>query len=499
MEEKDKKKGLLQNWLSVIGGIGSITIFSAILFFILLDLFGRTTNPYNQILTYCFLPVGLVVCLLMIPIGALWERRRRVKHGHAPRFPRVDFNDPRHQRIALVTIGILTIFALFSVFGIYQAYEFTESTTFCGRTCHTVMSPEYTTYQDSPHARVACAECHVGSGVDWFVKAKINGTHQLYSVITQSYPKPIHSPVRNLRPAEQTCEKCHWPEKFFGAVQKENEYFLPDETNTPWKTRMLLFVGGGKPPLGERQGIHWHMNINNKVAYVATDHERQVIPWVKVTRSDGSEEVFVVKSGKFSAGQPPAGEMRSMDCIDCHNRPTHIFHAPSKSLNEAFSAGAINRTLPYIKRESLKVLVADYQTKAEALEKIAEHIKDFYKRKYPEISDARSDDIDQAIQSVQRIYSANFFPEMKTSWKAHPDNLGHLNSPGCFRCHDGEHRSAEGKVIPNDCNLCHSIIAQGWGETIEQSINGLEFKHPDTSVEDWKEMKCYDCHTGGLD
>ena len=190
-----------------------------------------------------------------------------------------------------------------------------------------------------------------------------------------------------------------------------------------------------------------------------------------------------------------------MDCMDCHNRPSHNFKSPSKALNEAFAYGAIDQSLPFFKREAIKALLGKYASHDQAAEQIEKILKEYYAKNYPEFSDSKK--LNESIESVIEIYRTNFFPEMKASWKEYPDNIGHFIFPGCFRCHDGKHKSELGTVIKNDCNSCHTIIAQGSRKgplTQQSSVEGLEFKHPDLGVgESWKEMSCTDCHTGGLD
>ncbi|MBI4397919.1 MAG: NapC/NirT family cytochrome c [Candidatus Omnitrophica bacterium] len=494
----NSEKSYFQNWISVIGAISSIFFFSIILFLFILDLFVEGINPYLGSVTYFFLPICLIAGLLLIPLGAWRERRRRHKKGQLHRFPLVDFNNPLHQKIAYVSIGVVTLFLLFTMVGTYKAYEFTESPEFCGLLCHQVMAPEYTAYHESPHARVACASCHVGHGFDWYLRSKASGTYQLYSILFNKYHRPIETPIKNMRPARETCERCHWPSQNYGMVEKDLHYFLPDEQNTQWKTRMMLFVGGQSAPYQYGEGIHWHMNVNHQVFFIAADKEQEKIPWVKSTGPNGKEEIYIDEDTQFTASQPPAGVEELMDCMDCHNRPSHQFRAPSRSVNEAMKLGFIAPALPYMKREAVKALTAGYATTEEALEGIRMRLEKFYSEKYPEIFKEKKDQLNQSIQTLQQIYSVNFFPQMKVSWKAYPEHIGHMISTGCFRCHDGKHKTTEGKAISNKCETCHAIVAQGPPEAMETSMTGLEFRHPDQTEEGWKEMSCTDCHDGAL-
>ena len=496
---ENKQTNYFNNLISIAGKIFSIISFVIIACLFLLDLFLRQKNPYLGILAYMVVPGFLVLSLLLIPTGALIERARSRKTGYIPKFPIIDFNNPLHQKWAYTTWGVITVFLICSAIGVYQAYNFTESNTFCGRVCHTVMEPEYTAYAQSSHARVNCTHCHVGEGAEWYVRSKLSGAYQVYSVLAKAYPKPIATPVHSLRPAQETCEKCHWPQKFFGSVEQNHAYFLPDEFNTEWKTRMLIFVGGGggASAQGTKEGIHSHMIGDHKVYYVATDKKRQVIPWVRMVGADGKEEIFVDKESGYSAENPPKGEMRVMDCMDCHNRPSHAYRAPSVAVNEAMARALISPSLPFIKEQSVKALAGDYKSREEGEKKIRESLEKFYRQKYPQIGSAEKGEVGRAIRAVLDIYRTNFFPSMNVSWKAYPNNIGHMIFPGCFRCHSGRHETAKGRKISHECSSCHAIIAQGPPNALETNVAGLEFKHPDQDVgEAWKETSCYECHTG---
>ncbi|MEI7998116.1 MAG: NapC/NirT family cytochrome c [Candidatus Omnitrophota bacterium] len=495
---EESRGSVFQNWTSVVGGIMSITWFSMFLVLFVLDVKAKEGNPYLGIITYLVIPLFLTISLLLIPIGAFIERKRRVKGtSYIPHFPKIDFNNPKHQKIAYVTIGVVVIFFIFIIVDTYKAYEFSESVSFCGQTCHGVMSPEYTSYKNSPHARVACVSCHIGPGVDWFVRSKLSGVYQVYAVTFNKYHRPIETPIKNLRPAQETCEQCHWPQKFFGAIEQDKEYYLSDEKNTVWTTRMLMSVGGGMAPYGKGKGIHWHMNINNKVFYAATDKKRQNIPWIKVVHNNGKEETYVDTSSKVTADKPPAGELHRMDCMDCHNRPSHNFKPPFKAVNEAIFFELIDKSLPFIKREAVKALDTEYPSNDVAVSSIREKLEAFYKNKYPQVYEEKKKSLNQSIQAVINIYESNIFPGMKASWKAYPDNIGHLISTGCFRCHDNKHKTAEGKTLSNECTLCHTIIEQGDPGSTEKNTDGLPFRHPQQDEEGWKEGSCVDCHTGG--
>lgn len=492
--ETTKKPSVFLNWISLAGVVLSACAFFAVLFLVAMDLMRGSENPYMGILTYVVAPSFLTVGLILIGGGALWERRRRhhLAPGEVPRFLRIDFNIPHHRNVFLSVTIVTVIFLLMTAFGSYQTYHFTESVQFCGQTCHEVMKPEFTAYQNSPHARVACAECHIGEGAGWFVKSKLSGSYQVYSVMADKYPRPIPTPIHNLRPAQETCEQCHWPQKFFGNAERVNRHYLFDETNSPWTVTLLMKIGGGDPSRGPVGGIHWHMNVGHTVEYIASDSSREKIPWVRVTDPNGHTTVYEDRDAKLTPAQIAASVPRRVDCVDCHNRPAHNYNAPAKMINIAMSTGRISTNLPSIKKNAVDVLIADYPTTSNALTSIAAKLTTLYQN-HPDPTLVR-----QAVAETQKIYSQNFFPEMKVNWRAYPDHIGHTIFPGCFRCHDGKHQSPDGKLITRDCNACHTITRQGLGSKAALiSPQGLEFEHPTDIGDMWKEMNCHECHTGG--
>jgi nitrate/TMAO reductase-like tetraheme cytochrome c subunit len=477
---------MFRNWLSLTGlvvVVGSVFSFFLLL---LLDALAHFANPYVGILTYLVAPVFTVIGLLLGLLGA-FLRHRQVLKTSGPLPPlRIDLTRPRDRRLFGFFLAGSVLFLLISALGSYQTYHFTESVNFCGQACHGVMKPEYITYLHSPHARVSCAECHIGKGASWYVRSKLSGTYQVYATLADKYPRPIPTPVKNLRPAQETCEECHWPQKFVGNLERSFYSFLSDETNTAFTVRMLLNVGGGDATHGPVGGIHWHMNVGNKIEYIASDDARQKIPYVRVTElSQGVITEF--RTPKFTNAVDEAS-LRRMDCMDCHNRPAHRYQTPNSAVNLAMFLGKIDRGLPSVKSNALYVLTRAYTNETQALQSIATTLSQLYP------NDSR---IRPSIGAVQQIYTNNFFPEMKASWKVYPDNIGHKDWPGCFRCHDGLHKTADGKrsIKANDCNACHTILAQGNGAELDQlTPKGQKFKHPGDEVEGG----CNDCHTGGL-
>jgi nitrate/TMAO reductase-like tetraheme cytochrome c subunit len=486
----ERPRSNFNNWISAIGGVVAVGALFSFAFLVWMDFTKGDENPYLGIFTYIVAPGFLILGLALAFFGAWAQRRWAIRHAAAPDKWRLDFSDRRHRR-RLVMFGAGAVgFIILSAFGSYQTYHYSESTQFCGQVCHDAMNPEFVTYQRGAHARVDCVACHVGSGAQWFLKAKLNGTHQLIAYTLDNYARPIPTPVKNLRPAADTCAKCHWPDKPRGNVEINYEHFLSDRRNTPYTARLLLHVNKTTPE-NPRGGIHWHASDTERVEYYATDDKRQEIPWTRVTNlKDGTSRVFRVETFK---GEPPADKIRVMDCLDCHNRPAHVFPAANDSVEAAMLAGKLSLKLPNIKRVAVQALTQkEITTTAAAPEQIAK----FIRSKYTDA--ALAAELPGTITAVQEIFSTSFFSERKADWRVYPNNIGHKDWAGCFRCHDDKHKTATGQgVRSSDCASCHTIIAQGKGEQLGTlSAKGLKFAHPDGEPD--AELSCADCHNGGI-
>jgi len=493
-EPRSKWRMLMRNPVSLAGVALSIVALANIFLFFLIDQIATKPGPYIGILAYMVSPAFLVLGLLIIAVGILLERRKKVAPSGF--YPKLDLNDPAQRSAVVSFVTFLVVFAVVSAAGSYKAYEFTESVQFCGQLCHTVMSPEYTAYQLSPHARVACAECHVGPGATWFVKSKLSGSRQVFKAAFNTFPRPIQTPVKNLRPAQETCEQCHWPKKFYGGQLKVFSHYAGDEKNTLRQIRMIIKTGGGDPATGAPEGIHWHMNIANKIEYVAADEKRQVIPYIHVEDQQGRVTEYYAKDSTLTKDQIAKAEKRRMDCVDCHNRPTHIYVSPDLSVDQSLLAQRIDTSLPSIKQEAVTVLTGEYKTTDAAMQGIAGGIQDFYEKKYPDVAKNKQLEIRNTVGEVQAIFKRTTFPEMKLNWQTHPNNLGHFYSPGCFRCHDGQHVSSDGRVVSKDCNQCHTMLSETEGATAVAAAPLANFQHP-VDIGDLTQVNCADCHTGG--
>jgi nitrate/TMAO reductase-like tetraheme cytochrome c subunit len=494
VEQRHRLRMLLRNPISLAGVALAIVSVANIFLFVLIDLIATKASPYIGILAYMVSPAFLVLGLLLMVGGILVERRKKVVATDF--YPKIDLND-RAQRSAVISFAtFLIVFVMVSTAGSYKAYEYTESVAFCGQLCHTVMSPEYTAYQLSPHARVACAECHVGTGATWFVKSKLSGSRQVFAAAFNTFPRPIPTPVHNLRPAQDTCEQCHWPKKFYGGQLKVFTHYSNDEKNSMRQVRMIIKTGGGDPATGAPEGIHWHMNIANKIDYVAADEKHQTIPYIHVEDQQGRVTEYYAKDSTLTKDQIAKTPRHHMDCVDCHNRPTHIYVSPDQSVDQSLLARRIDASLPFVKQEAVTVLTASYPTTDAAVQGIAKGIEDFYDSKYPDAAKTKQLEIRNTVAEVQQIFKRTTFPEMKLNWQTHPNNLGHFYYNGCFRCHDGQHVSNDGKVISKECNQCHTLLPEPGSATVASNTPPA-FQHP-VDIGDLTQVNCADCHTGGV-
>ncbi len=490
-----------KNWISLTGATIALITFSMIVFLFVISSIFDHGNTYLGLIIYVLLPAILFIGLLLIPIG-MWLKVRKEKVGGVKKtgWPIIDLNDSKHRNaFAIFSIGT-AIFLLASSVGSYEAFHYSESVEFCGKICHSVMKPEFVAYQNSPHARVACVDCHVGSGADWFVRSKLSGLYQVYAVTLGKVPKPIETPISNLRPARETCEECHWPQKFYSRKLVQTRHYLSDENNSEWDISLMIKIGAPISALGLQEGIHWHINPNVKIEYKSADKKRDNIPWVKYTNlKTGEVTIYKDPQCKLDDSQINELETRVVDCMDCHNRPSHNYQPPAFFINNAITAGLIPKDLPRIKFAAMDILSKDFTTTEEAKKEIREKLNLFYKENYPEIYNNKKSLIEQASNGIIDAFSKNIFPEMKVSWKVYSNNIGHVEFMGCFRCHNDKHKSDNGKLIKKDCNLCHEINAQGFANKLELATvnSALGFRHPGNDVGDrWEKMMCAECHTG---
>ena len=451
-----------RNWLTIFGSTLTTFSFIVIVSLVWSEAVGIIRAPYVGMITYLFMPGFFMIGLLLIPVGAYIAHRRDRKAGveSGPGkdlgLPRIDFNNPRTIRV-LLTIAFLSA-VNFVVLGTtsYSGVVYMDSVEFCGKACHSVMAPEFAAYENSPHSRVECTSCHIGPGASWFVKSKLSGAGQLFAVTFNTYERPISAPVANLRPSRDTCEQCHQPNKFTGERVRVITHYGEDEANTPAYTVLLMHIGGGN----SEHGIHsWHIDPRRETTYTALDPQRQEIASVRVNEPDGSVTEFFMNGEEPTPEQLAKAEVRSMDCIDCHNRPTHIFDLPKDAVDKAMNLGRIDSSLPFIRKVAVEALTEAVGEKGD-LDKIARRLEAHFKNDYPQILESNAEAVRKTIDEVQAIYNRNVFPEMNLKWGTYLNNISHIDSAGCFRCHDGSHSTLDGsKTISQDCTLCHSVLA----------------------------------------
>ena len=444
----------LRNPVSALGV--AVTTAAALLFLFLAvaHFSGYLQNPYLGILVFILVPAVFVVGLLLIPVGFHLEHRREVA-GLAPRqWPTIDLNQPVQARMALFVVAATFVNVVILSMASYGAVEYSDSTAFCGQVCHTVMKPEFQGRAAGPHANIECAACHIGPGAGGFVSAKFNGTRQLWLVATNSYPRPIPTPIANLPAPEATCLQCHDRDRFIGDKIDVIYEHANDAANKETVTKVTLHVGGPVAGTGSGVGIHWHMNQANKVEYVALDDKREEIPYVKVTTPDGRvREFFADKANQADLRSRP---LRAMDCLDCHSRPAHRFGASAaREVDAAMGLGLIPAKIPFIRREAVRALNGSYPTQDAGIAQIDREIRTGVNAQQPHGYEEA--DLRRAIGVAQGIYRANVFPEMKVGWGTYPNQLGHTTSNGCFRCHDDSHKASDGAAISMDCDLCHTV------------------------------------------
>jgi hypothetical protein len=438
---------LSSNFISLTGVVVVTTATILWLFLLPSSLRGGLEHPYLGILAYLALPALFLAGLLLIPFG-IWLQSRRL--GRQVEFPPLDLTRPELRRL-LIFILVTTVVnvALGSQFT-YQAVSYMDSNGFCGQTCHKVMQPEYTAHGNAAHSSVECVRCHIGPGASSFVQAKLSGVRQLIGVTTDSFHRPIEAPVENMRPAHVICGECHSSRRNIGDRLRVIAHYSDGETAEKTHTVLLMRVGG------DGRGIHGaHMGDGVSIRYGHKDRKRQEIPWVQYSKG-GVTKIYAAKDA------PADGSgltMREMDCLDCHNRPSHTFEMAESATDRAIAAGTIDSALPYVRKQSVEVLKGKYATQEEAAQKIQALFAAFYREKYPDTWAKRRGEIENSARAVLGIWERNVFPQMKIEFGTYVNNSGHTDSPGCFRCHDESHATKEGQAISQDCNSCHQMLA----------------------------------------
>lgn len=440
------------NWISLAGVV--LVTTGGFMWLVLLPTMLKSggRDPYLGILHFMLLPAVFFAGLGLIPLGIWWAKKRN-KGQLPPVFPPIDLKNSRFRKLIAFFAVTTVLNVVIGTQLLYSAVNHMESVSFCGQTCHVVMKPEFTAYQNSPHARVDCVSCHIGPGANWFVKSKISGSWQVISVTLNLYPRPIETPIKDLRPARETCEICHWPQKYGGDRVRVLDKFADDEASSHTKTVLLMHIGGGNG----YQGIHGaHMGPGVVMRYAPKDRKRMEIPWVEYTKNG---ETVTYKAEGYKGDGPGNMEVRTMDCMDCHNRPSHTFELPGRALDRALASGEIDRSLPFAKKTALEVIQKVYKNTEESEREIIAQFKAFYENNHPDVFAAKKAAVERSAKAVLSVYAKNVFPDMNVQWGVYPNHLGHEDFPGCFRCHDGRTGSKEGREITMDCDNCHKTLA----------------------------------------
>jgi hypothetical protein len=441
---------LTSHWISMLGAALVTLAGCSWLFVLPAHIRGHVDNPYIGLLIFVIIPVVFFAGLALLPIGIMLAKRR-VAAGLTV----VPDRKAAWRRVAIFFVVMTAINVMIGSQVTYRAVQHMETVQFCGQTCH-VMKPEFTAHLTAPHQKVTCVDCHVATGASGWVRSKMAGTRQLVGVIFNSYQRPIESAMESnrLTSSAETCEQCHAREKVVGPRLRVIAKRKDDESNTPTQTVLMMLVGGGR--YGGIHGIHLGPGVHMR--YAAADKKRQNIPWVEYRNADtGVARTYLASDAKpDSIRSLPKFDMQ---CVDCHNRPAHAFELPDRAVDDAIGAGQLLSGLPYIKKTGVDLIKADYKSEEEAKQKIPASLVSFYRQKYPDVFGKQTADIQAAGQALLAIYERNVFPEFKVAWGTYPNNLGHTDYLGCFRCHDDSHATRDKKTITQDCSACHQALA----------------------------------------
>lgn len=489
---------ILSNSLSLIGlFIVAFNVF-LIIFLSIIDAFSAGNHPYADLIIWIFLPVIILFGVVLIIVGVRLERRKELEGGPAERrFPVINFNDPKHRKKGLVLLTSLLLLSLLYAFSGYKFYEFSESTTFC-TSCHSVMGHETRSHRYSVHAKLSCTECHVGPGAKYYFVTHLRGAKEAISLMLNRYSRPLHTPIKDLRPSQDICENCHGPKYQLNQRLESRTYYLSDKENSRKAINLLLKMGKAEIALDKPPKMHWHSSTTEEILYATQDPKRIDIPWIRVKRLDGKVRVYRSTESKFSDEEVTKAGTRRMDCMDCHNRSGHPTNPPALVLNAMLANGIIDPGLPEIKHLAVQTLEATYASRDEATKGIDTAIRDFYRKAYPAVAKDKETAIASASKALQGAYDRNYDAYMKVSWRHYGNNQGHVFTPGCFRCHDGKHRSEDGAVLSRDCNLCHLLVESTPGKdntgNEQAMLRVMKYPHPADIGDLWKQMPCTKCH-----
>jgi hypothetical protein len=444
-------------YMVTFGTISAVSYTGAIIF-------ARTDSAYAGIIFLMLVPVSFFGGLALIPIGIyLAFRKACIEDASLRNKPIGEIlkrlsgeQDVRNRIIVFILFSIVNVVLTLVI--VMAGFDYMDSASFCGLLCHKVMEPEYVVYQRSPHARVACVDCHIGPGASWFVRSKISGIRQVYAVMAGTYSRPIPTPVEHLRPSRETCEQCHWPDKFVGDKLKIITHYDVDRNNTKRYTALLLKIGGPDAVGARKGGIHWHVSQGNRVIFMSEKEERKDILWLRLERKSEPPVEYRFTGENIPDAQIAAAPKRAMECVDCHNRPTHVYRSADDELDGMFNMWPELQNVPYLKKASKEVLAQRFDETAIRNKDVGRALFTWYNAHPEEKPDPAL--LEKAAAQVQEIYSRNVWPRMNINWGTYTNHIGHTTeSPGCLRCHGNNHVTAEGKAVRADCRLCHTILA----------------------------------------
>ncbi|MCM3880289.1 MAG: hypothetical protein ND807_09285 [Vicinamibacterales bacterium] len=445
---------LARHPLAIAGAVVATASAAVFITLVIAMLAGMLNNPYAGLVVFIAIPAVFAIGLLLIPAGMSLERRKLLRNPSAvSEWPVVDFRRAEVRRATLLIAGLTAVNLIIILLAGYGGLHAMETPSFCGQACHAPMHPQFQAWQGAMHSGVPCVGCHIGEGAAALVHAKLSGVRQLMMVAVSTYPKPI-SPGAKMPPGAQAelCRACHRPGRVVADRVRVLREYADDEANTETMTALQMHMS---VTTSSAHAIHWHADPAVRVEYVATDAERQTIPYVRVTDAKGQVKEFIAPDTKEEAIR--GAERRTMDCVDCHNTVGHpISPTPEQAVDRAIAAATVSRELPFVRRESVRLVKESYPTQEEGVRAIEEGLRNFYR--------ARAGSVDpqvvtRTVGAVQDVYRRNVFPAMKVTWGSYPDNKGHMTSNGCFRCHDDSHEAKDGSKISGDCEYCHKQLA----------------------------------------
>ncbi|MBP1695603.1 MAG: Cytochrome c family protein [Deltaproteobacteria bacterium] len=489
---------ILSNMLSLIGLVIVVFNIGLIVFLSIINATSAGTHPYADLIIWILLPAIVLFGVVLIVSGLRRQRKKELAGEPSEgRFPVMDFNDPMIRKKGLILLIVILPLSMLYAFSGYKFYEFSESNKFCG-SCHSVMGPETRSNHYSSHAKVSCTTCHVGPGAKYYFIAHLRGAKEGLALLLGSYSRPIHTPVKDLRPSQDICENCHGPKYQLNQRMEGRTYYMSDKQNSLKKINLLLRMGKAEITMEKPPKMHWHSGTTEEIDYSTQDPKRIDIPWVRAKRLDGKVRVYRSIDSKLSDDEAAKIGTRRMDCMDCHNRSGHPTNPPALILNAMLGAGLIDPHLPDIKHLGVQILETSYASRDEAHKGIEKVITEFYAKAYPAVAKDKGVAITAAIKSLQGAYDRNYDAYMKVSWRHYGNNQGHVFAQGCFRCHDGKHRTDDGLILSRDCNLCHLLVerAPGQDDTVNTQalLRVMEYPHPVDVGDSWKQTMCITCH-----